>query len=131
MAGDAAPGFAEEKPANMVAIAFEGAHHVEDGVAGRRQNATHDHVPDLALRMAADDGDLTRRSHAPSLVSVSKVMDLIPRSPLRKQRPSKELLRIATATPPAPPGSSFEAPFGAPQDDRGGFLKQTHKERPG
>ena len=37
------------------------------------------------------------------------------------------MLQRASAAPPAPPGSSFEGPFGAPQDEGGGLLKQALK----
>jgi hypothetical protein len=65
----------------MVAIAFEGAHHLEHGLAGRRQNAAHDDVPDLPLRMAADDRDLARRSHCPFLKQCLGLIQINPPTP--------------------------------------------------
>jgi len=76
MPRDATPGLADKKASDVIAVAFEGAHHRKNGIARRRQYSSHDHVSDFALRMAADDGDLARRPHASSFNAATSMMRL-------------------------------------------------------
>ena len=63
MAGDAAPRLAQQELPQPVAFALQRLHLLEDRRARRRQHAADDDVPDLAARVAADDGDQPARPH--------------------------------------------------------------------
>jgi hypothetical protein len=59
---DAAARLAQEQPPQRV-VGLEREHPVEDGRAGRRQDAADDDVADLAACVTADDRDDPRAAH--------------------------------------------------------------------
>ena len=63
VARDASARFAQQHASQPVALPAKRLHLLEDGVAGRRQDAADDYVPHLSAGMAPDDGQRASRSH--------------------------------------------------------------------